>query len=106
MAASGVVKPGDRLPTVRKLAANLGINRNTVARAYGLLREEGLIVTRSGGGSSVAEGPRRLTAREKRARIRESVDRLAQEAEQLGVEIDDVVDRLRKAAAKLHRGSR
>ncbi len=68
MAAGGVLRPGDRLPTLRQLEADLGINRNTVARAYGVLREDGVIVTRSGGGSRVAEGARRLTAREKRAR--------------------------------------
>ena len=85
MVAGSVLQPGDRLPTVRQLAADLGINRNTAAKAYGLLREEGLIVTRSGGGSRIAEGPRRLAAREKRAHIRESVDRLALEAEQLGI---------------------
>ena len=68
MAASGVLSPGDRLPTVRQLAVDLGINRNTAAKAYGLSREDGVIVTRSGGGSSVAEGPRRLAAREKRER--------------------------------------
>ena len=97
MAASGVLSPGDRLPTVRQLAVDLGINRNTAAKAYGLSREDGVIVTRSGGGSSVAEGPRRLAAREKRERLRRAVQRLAREAGQLGVEPTTVLEELRRA---------
>ncbi len=37
----GGLRPGDRLPPVRQLADNLGVNRNTVAKAYAMLRELG-----------------------------------------------------------------
>ncbi|HET7811331.1 MAG TPA: GntR family transcriptional regulator [Steroidobacteraceae bacterium] len=43
--AEGELKPGDALPTVRQLADDLQINRNTVARAYKLLEDRGVLVT-------------------------------------------------------------
>jgi len=53
----GDLRPGDRLPTVRQLAEFLGINRNTVAQAYRLLENDGHVVTRAGGGTTVAGDP-------------------------------------------------
>ena len=50
----GALAPGDALPTVRELAAQLGLNRNTVAHAYRLLREQGVLAGRSGQGTVVA----------------------------------------------------
>ena len=41
----GVLKPNDKLPSVRTLASELGINPNTVARAYSELEKEGVIYT-------------------------------------------------------------
>ena len=41
----GVLKPNDKLPSVRMLASELGINPNTVARAYAELEKEGVIYT-------------------------------------------------------------
>ena len=52
--ASGALVPGEALPPVRDLAAQLGLNRNTVAHAYRLLREQGVLAGRSGQGSVVA----------------------------------------------------
>jgi GntR family transcriptional regulator len=52
--ADGALKPGDGLPSVRKLAEQLGVSPNTVGRAYADLSREGVIVARAGGGSAVA----------------------------------------------------
>ena len=49
-AASGLIRPGDPLPSVRTLAEDLRINRNTVARAYAELESESVIETRQGSG--------------------------------------------------------
>ena len=54
---SGVLKPGDQLPTVRELATDLRINFNTVARAYRLLDEARLISTQRGRGTYIWEAP-------------------------------------------------
>lgn len=53
--AEGVMRPGEQLPTVRDLGQSLGLNFNTVARAYRLLEAEGLVTSRQGQGSFVAE---------------------------------------------------
>jgi molybdate-binding protein/DNA-binding transcriptional regulator YhcF (GntR family) len=51
----GDLQPGDRLPTVRALAARLSLNRNTVAAAYRVLHTDGVVVGRPGHGTLVAE---------------------------------------------------
>ncbi len=51
----GLYQPGDQLPTVRSVAAELLLNPNTVARAYHLLEQEGVIETAVGRGSFVIE---------------------------------------------------
>jgi GntR family transcriptional regulator len=50
---AGVYVPGQRLPTVRELGESLGLNFNTVARAYRLLEADGQIVSRQGQGTFV-----------------------------------------------------
>ena len=51
--ATGDLKPGDQLPTVRQLAAKLRVNFNTIARAYRLLDDEGVISTQQGRGTYI-----------------------------------------------------
>jgi GntR family transcriptional regulator len=53
--SGGILKPGYQLPTVRALASELRINFNTVARAYRLLDEAGLISTQQGRGTYIME---------------------------------------------------
>ena len=54
---NGKLKPGDQLPTVRALALELRVNFNTVARAYRLLDEAGVISTQQGRGTYILEDP-------------------------------------------------
>ncbi len=51
--ASGELSPGDSLPTVRQLASDLGVNLNTVARAYRSLEQSGLLTSVQGKGTQV-----------------------------------------------------
>ncbi|HEV8559177.1 MAG TPA: GntR family transcriptional regulator [Actinophytocola sp.] len=53
--ASGALRAGDRLPSIRQLAEYLLINRNTVAQVYRQLEAEGYVTTRAGGGTTVAD---------------------------------------------------
>src|SRR5213593_3414906 len=72
--ATGRLRPGDQLPTVRQLAVDLRINANTVARVYAELERAGVLETRRGVGSFVSIG--RAAARpaeEKQRRLREFV---------------------------------
>lgn len=55
--ASGALRPGDQLPTVRQLAADLRVNFNTVARAYRMLDDAGMISTQHGRGTYILEEP-------------------------------------------------
>jgi GntR family transcriptional regulator len=57
LVAAGTLQPGDQLPTVRTLAAELRINFNTVARAYRILDEARLISTQQGRGTYIFEQP-------------------------------------------------
>ncbi|MBT1172939.1 GntR family transcriptional regulator [Bifidobacterium sp. MA2] len=52
--ANGGLAPGDRLPSVRSLAVDLGINLHTVNKAYAMLRDDGYITMRRGSGAAVA----------------------------------------------------
>jgi GntR family transcriptional regulator len=53
--AMGELTPGEQLPTVRKLAHDLRVNFNTVARAYSLLNDAGILSTQQGRGTYVRE---------------------------------------------------
>ena len=54
LVASGALAPGMQLPSVRQLANDLGVNLNTIARAYRLLRAEGFLTIKNRAGVSVA----------------------------------------------------
>ncbi|MGB3735024.1 MAG: GntR family transcriptional regulator [Ilumatobacter sp.] len=62
MLAIGELAPGDSLPTGREMAAALDVNLETVQRAYRIVADEGLVVSRVGRGTRVADDvdPRRL----------------------------------------------
>jgi DNA-binding transcriptional regulator YhcF (GntR family) len=57
LVAGGLLRPGDQLPTVRALASELRVNFNTVARAYRLLDEAGIISTQQGRGTYILDEP-------------------------------------------------
>lgn len=54
-AASGALRPGEALPSIRPLAEELRVNRNTVAKAYAALESQGIIESRHGKGSFLTE---------------------------------------------------
>jgi molybdate-binding protein/DNA-binding transcriptional regulator YhcF (GntR family) len=83
--ARGELRPGDRLTPVRGLAAQLGVNVNTVARAYAVLVREGVLVTRAGGGTRVAPtADAGLFQRAREARLQELIGSVALQALGLG----------------------
>ena len=75
-AARGELAQGDRLPTVRALAEECGVNMMTVSKAYQLLRQEGVIATDRRSGAVMANrtenaGPSRVTLEGLRLRLGE-----------------------------------
>lgn len=89
--AAGALKQGDALLSVRKLAAELRVNPNTVARAYQDLEREGVIRTVPGGGTYVADNLPGLLKSEKLRRLRPLARQLAVESTQLRFDSEDVV---------------
>ncbi|QYF72107.1 GntR family transcriptional regulator [Cryobacterium sp. PAMC25264] len=88
--ASGQLGAGERLPTVRQTASDLGVAPGTAAKAYKLLERDGLVVSRTAAGTRVAEQAAVLPASVVR-RIRD----LVTEAESAGSTPDEVIDVMR-----------
>ena len=81
--AAGALKLDNALPSVRKLAAELHVNPNTVARAYQNLERDGILRTVPGGGCYVHSQSPGLLKSEKLRRLRPIAMQLAVEAKQL-----------------------
>ncbi|HKB12720.1 MAG TPA: GntR family transcriptional regulator [Vicinamibacterales bacterium] len=95
--ATGRLRPGDQLPTVRQLAVELRVNANTVARVYVDLERDGVLETRRGVGSFVAAT--RLQARpaaEHARRLRAFVTHVLADAAAAGFSRDEVVAELQR----------
>ena len=84
LVASSALRPGDALPSVRDLAREQRINPNTVAKAYQRLVEAGIVETRRGEGTFVAEHPPAMPAGEKARLLREGATRFSSLAVNLG----------------------
>src|SRR5947209_10231386 len=90
--ATGRLKPGQQLPTVRQLAVELRVNANTVARVYLALERDGVLSTKRGVGTFVAEGvPQKTNAPYRERRLRQAIDRFLTEATSLGYKPREVV---------------
>jgi GntR family transcriptional regulator len=93
--ACGELAPGNELPPVRQLAADLGINLNTVARAYRALEEDGLVSSQRGRGTHVTASAetRRGSAADNRQRVRNQLRDALADAKLAGLD-RPAVDRL------------
>lgn len=87
---SGQLGLNERLPTVRQTASDFGVAPGTAAKAYKLLEQEGLVVTRTAAGTRVAEAAAPLPQPVIR-HIRE----LVTAAQSSGAQVNDIVDVIR-----------
>ncbi len=85
--AAAMVREGDQLPSVRVLAEELKVNRNTVAKAYAEMEREGLVETRQGLGCFVTHALTPLRKAVRTERLAEAVDSLIVQAHNL--QLDD-----------------
>jgi GntR family transcriptional regulator len=102
LAASGRLEPGEQLPPVRKLAEQLLINPNTVARAYRELEHAGIVQRRQGAGvfaSKTMESP--LARRERTKILSQRIDMLLAEAQQMNVDLETVISLVRQRHRRL-----
>jgi GntR family transcriptional regulator len=107
--SSGLLRPGDVLPSTRRTAAELRINPNTVARAFQNLERDGIIRTVPGGGTFVADEAALATGllkAEKLRRLRPIAQQLAVEAAQLRLPPDELHKLVDAAVDELGRKSR
>jgi GntR family transcriptional regulator len=94
--AAGSLKEGDQLPPIRALHQKLGVNPNTVARAYRDLAQAGVIEAQQGSGSYVAPPAKTagLSAKEKKAKVNELAARLTAEAKGHGISVQELIRHL------------
>ena len=91
---TGILRPGDRLPSVRELATQLTINPNTIQRAYRELEIQGWVASVPGKGSFVCGVPGgMLTEEQKRM---EEFDNIAAKLLALGVSPQELIQRLQQ----------
>ena len=98
--AAGRLRSAEQLPTVRQLAVALRINANTVARVYAQLEREGVLQTRRGVGTFIAEPTTRgaqLGDAARRGELRRLIQELLAEAGALGFSTEDVVAALERS---------
>jgi GntR family transcriptional regulator len=93
--ASGRLRTGNQLPTVRQLAVDLRVNANTVAKVYGELERAGVLETRRGVGTFVRDGgAEAVPAGERERRLSELADRFLAGAAALGFGAREALDHL------------
>ena len=99
--ASGTLRAGDQLPSIRELAQTLSVNPTTVAKAYSELEHEAVIEMRHGRGAFVADASDRLTDREREKALRRLARQLAIEASQMGAPNEQVLRVLQQELSDL-----
>jgi GntR family transcriptional regulator len=99
--ASGRLRPGEQLPTVRALAVDLEVNPNTVIKAYGELERQGVLSTEQGSGTFVSSLPAvALGPEDRQAKLRALCAEFLSQAAQYGFGADDVLRAIRKLTAE------
>jgi GntR family transcriptional regulator len=90
MAATGTLAPGAQLPTIRQLAADLGLAKGTVSKAYDELLRAGIAKSEGRHGTRIAEHPGLdVSRREALAQLHSAAEQLAVTAHQLGASEND-----------------
>ncbi len=97
--ARGRLLPGQRLPSIRELAAYFRVNPNTVMRAYQDLEREGFVVTFRGQGTFVATDPQGID-KSRRILARGALAQLDKVAQSVGMTVDELIALARRGDEK------
>jgi GntR family transcriptional regulator len=92
--ATGALRTGDQLPTVRQVAVDLAINPNTVMRAYREMEIRGALDTQQGAGTFIAEQKPPPPRKERDRQLAQLADELVARAGSLGFTLAELLDRL------------
>ncbi len=98
--ASGELKPGQRLPSIRELAKQLKINPRTVVKSYEELRAAGLAVMRQGQGVFITENQTLTPAKTRQKSIEEMARRMFAESLRVGASKEEVLTIVREISEK------
>lgn len=101
--ATGGLREGDQLPSVRALAEQLVINPNTVARAYADLAREGVVESQPGKGLYIAPRRQILAPAERRRRLQMALEAFLNEVALLDFPPEEIMELLRCKLAELER---
>jgi len=88
--ATGALRPGEQLPTVRSLAVDLAVNPNTIARAYKELEIRGVLATQQGSGTFVAEQKVSIDEVERQRRLNQILDAFLAKAASQGLSLGEI----------------
>jgi GntR family transcriptional regulator len=94
--ASGNLKAGEQLPTVRALAVELKVNLNTVSKAYKELEIQKILETQQGTGTFIGRVDIRIPEREKMKKLESICNEFSTIAFSYGFSIDDIINQLQK----------
>lgn len=97
---AGELKADDKLPSVRSLAKELGINPNTIQKAYSELERAGVIVTMQGRGSIIC-GEKQNLQNENREKLIEKMASLAVDMKISGMTLEEFTDAARSAYVRI-----
>ncbi len=97
LVATGEFPVGSRLPTVRQLAADLGVAPGTVGRAFRELEREGIIESRGRHGTHIKSAPRPPEAAERKRRIRDAAHAYVAVAAELALDPETAIAMVRQA---------
>jgi len=92
----------EKLPTVRQLAKQLAINPNTIAKAYRQLEQEGIIVTKPGAGTFVANLDSNLSKSVRKKLVSEELERIAVEAFHMQIDRQTLLEWFENAVEKFN----
>jgi GntR family transcriptional regulator len=94
--ARGLLAPGDQLPTVRRLAADLSVNPNTVIRAYREMEIEGVLDTQQGSGTFVGNHRPEIDELERSRKLDQIITEFLARASNYGLTLTEVLEGLRQ----------
>ena len=98
---TGYFKPGDQLPTVRGLASEISINYNTVNKVYRSMETSGLIMSKRGRGTFVAENPAFDDEDSLESTIDAMMGDFIRQCEELGMTREEIAGRLQDKISRM-----
>lgn len=99
--ATGALRVGDQLPTVRRVAVDLSINPNTVSRAYREMELRGILDTQQGTGTFVANNPVETTPEERLRQLAQLATEFVARAGSAGFTVRDLLEALQQLSPEV-----